>query len=388
MDELETAIAEAMKSEAAPVVDDVVTQPAPEAAPAVETPPEGETAEQRQARIDATGRAHDETGKFTTKPKTETAEAPATPVEDAPSGDKTEKPLAPPAHWSPEAKAAFVNAPRAVQQEALKREEEIAGKAKEWQSKAEDYNRLDKVIGPQRDRLAREGRSVDMAINQLFSFENAMQSNPVSGVTELLRVFARGNELQVIDQIARANGYVLTQATNQGQPTEGQAPVQADPTVRRLQEQVQQLTQTLTQQQTAAQQHAQNNMRAEIEAVAKDPKNLYYENLKDKIAAIVSIGDHKGDPRPIKERVQEAYDQACWADPKVRDLILADRQRQQQAAAQEAARQKAAAARQASVSITGSPGGPAPAAARPPGSTRSNSDYEADVRAAFEGSRA
>lgn len=384
MDDLEADIKAAIASETkadAPAVE------TPAAAP-VETPeaPATETAAQAEARV------RDEAGRFAKK---EAAEAQAKPAEGAepkaPAEAKTEgdKPaLQPPPHWSPEAKAAFVNAPRALQEQALKREEEISGKAKEWQGKAEDYNRLEKVIAPQRDRLAREGRDPVSAINQLFAFENAMQSNPVSGVTEILKVFARGNELAVINMIAQQNGYQLTQATNQGQPTEGEPPAQVHPTVRRLEEQVQQLTQTLTQQQTAAQQQAQQAVLADIQAVATDPKNLYYENLKEKVAAIVSIGDRTGDKRPIKERVQEAYDQACWADPTVRNLIMADQQRQEQAKAAEAARQKAAAARAASGSITGSPG--VGATGRPNGSKVANhgDDIAADIMAAMNAVRA
>lgn len=387
MDDLEADIKAAIASEKG----DAAPAPAAEPVAAVE-PAEAAPAQETAAQAEA--RARDEQGRFAKKEAAEAAAKPnegAEPVK-APAEAKTEgadKPaLQPPSHWSPEAKAAFVNAPRPLQEQALKREEEISGKAKEWQGKAEDYNRLERVIAPHRDRLAREGRDPAAAINQLFAFENAMQSNPVSGVTEILKVFARGNELAVINMIAQQNGYQLTQATNQEDAEQGYRPAQADPTVRRLEEQVQQLTQTLTQQQTVAQQQEQQKVLADIQAVATDPKNLYYENLKEKVAAIVSIGDRTGDKRPIKERVQEAYDQACWADPTVRGLIMAEQQRQQQAAAQEAARQKAAAARAASGSITGSPG--VQAGARPTGSKVANhgDDIAADIMAAMNAVRA
>lgn len=358
--------------------------------------PEGETPAEKQKRIDATGRAHDETGKFTAKPKDEPEAKPAKGAKvEAVVAEPSEakdvkdqpKPLQPPVHWTAQAKAEFVNAPRALQEQALKREEEIEAARKEWGGKAEDYNRLDKVIAPHRDRLAREGRDPASAINQLFAFENAMMNNPVAGASEILRVFAPGNELRVIDQIARANGYQLVQANNQGQaPAQGEGgqpqPLDLDnhPTVRRLNETIQNLTKDVTARQQAAEQSSRQATLNEIEAFKSDPAHLYYENVKVKMAALLSIGDQAGDKRPIKERLQEAYDEAVYADPTTRAIMFAEKQRQADA---EAAR-KAAAARHAAGSVTGSPGNGA-AAPRP--RSHSNS-IEDDVREALLESRA
>ena len=373
-----------------------VEAPEPKAAvveaPVVEAP-EGETAAEKQARIDATGRAHDEKGKFTEKPAKPTkgkdkpakTEAPVVEAKDTPDqkadGDQP-KPLQPPSHWTAQAKAEFVNAPRALQEQALKREEEIGAAQKEWGGKAEDYNRIDKVVGPHRDRWARAGMTPDTAINQLLSMERAIASNPVSGITEVLRAFARGNELQVIDQIARANGYQLTKATNQGSdPAEGkadgQSPINLDehPTVRRLNETIQNLTRDAEARQNAEMQSARNKTLSEIEAFKSDPAHLYYENVKDTMAALLRIGDEAKDQRPIKDRLQEAYDKAVHADPVTRQIVIAE---QQKLATAEAAR-KAAAARHAAGSVTGSPGNGA-AAPRP---RSQNSSIEDDVREAL-----
>jgi hypothetical protein len=78
--------------------------------------------------------------------------------------------------------------------------------------------------------------------------------------------------------------------------------------------------------------------------------------------------------------LQEAYDQACWADPAVRPLILTDQQRAAQAKAADEARAKAWAARRASGSVTGAPGAggsPSQRASNP------NASVEDDVREAY-----
>lgn len=388
-DDLESDVAAAVRGAPAEPA-----APAPEAAPAPAAVADqaATDAAAEQAKIDAAGRAHGKDGKFVPKPGEKEPEATTAPASAKADAKQADAPLMPPSHWDAQAKAEFMNAPRAVQQQILKREEEITGKSKEWQGKAEDYNRLDKVIAPHRDRLAREGRDPAMAINQLFSFENAMQTNPVNGVVEILKVFARGNELGVINAIAQANGLQLVKANNQGQPEQGADPTNpADPTARRLQElqeQVQNLTRTATQQQQTEQQQREQQAAAhrqsvlsEVAAFAKDPAHLYYENVKLQMSALLKIGDEAGDARPIQERLKEAYDQAVHANPQTRAIILAEQQRKQQAEEQA----RAEAARRAAVSVTGSPG-PGAAQLRPSGAN-SNS-IEDDVRAAFAASRA
>lgn len=369
------------------------------------TPPETDAAE---VVVDAEGRSRAKDGKFAAKQRAETE--PTEPVgakapNEAPDPkvkpeDKVadEKALTPPSHWSPQAKSDFMAAPRSVQQQVLKREGEIEDARKDWGTKAEDYNKLDKVLSPHRDRWARDGKSPDVAISQLLAAEGAIQKSPVEGLEYLLRTFVGGRELQTIDQIARRHGYQLTKATNQGTAPDGAAtpsPTNApDPTVRRLESDIHELSQKLAardsadaEAQRSAEQSRIASLEAEVSAVATDPKNLYFENLREQIAALVSIGDKKNDTRPIRVRVQEAYNDACYADPTVRALVLAEAQRKTRDANDAAAKAKAEAARAAGGSVTGSPGQGAPAPK--PGSTSNSRDgYEASVRAAVASHRA
>lgn len=351
--------------------------------PAVETP---EANAQPEPKADKNGNLHGEKGRFTAKSKADVpveatdnvlgTPGPAKELADKEAAAAGAKVLQPPSHWTPEAKAAFVNAPRPLQEQALKREEEISNAAKDWQGKAEDYNRLNRVIAPNADRWARQGRSPDAAINQLISFERALESNPAAATFEVLRVFAPGNELQVINQIAQANGYQLVRAGNQGETAQGAQPAMVDPTVRSLQEQVHNLTTHLTQQQQAEVNNNRRQLLSEVNAFAAEPEHLYFENVRKTVAMIVTEGDENGDTRPIRVRLQEAYDQAVWADPKTRALML--QQQQRQAQVEEAKRVEAA--RRAGGSITGSP---EQGAFVPGNNRRSQRDsIEDDVRAA------
>lgn len=393
LDDIEGDIAASIKEvatgEPAPKVE-AVAPPVVET-PEVETPPVAEVKETRERAAD---------GKF--KGKTEQAAElvdAAAPVDAKPTKDKPtegeEKALNPPTHWPAQAKADFLNAPRSVQQAALDRESETETARKEWGGKAEEYNQIDKVIGAHRERWARDGKTPAVAINQLLAAEGVLQKDTVGGFEYLLTAYARGNELRTMDQIARKNGYMLVKATDQGQPAPGAQPAPtnaADPTVRRLESTVQELTQR-EQARVAEQAKARSDEEArqtatqlaEVEAVRNDPKNVYFHNLRNDIAALVRQGELNGDTRPIRERVQEAYDKACWADPTVRGLTIAAQQKVDQAAAAEAAKAKAAAARSASGSLTGSPG-PGTHSGRS-GASKSTS-IEDDVRAAMASSRA
>lgn len=339
-------------------------------------PAEGKTAAQLKA--DARGNLHGDKGKFAPKPKEgEDATPPAAAKGEKTAAAGSDKVLQPPPHWTPQAKAEFVNAPRALQEQALKREEEISGKTKEWQGKAEDYNRLDKILSPHRDRWQRAGMQPDAAINTLIGFETLLASDPVKGVESLLLAFAKGNELRVIDTLVRRHGLQLVKATNQGdQPSQGNSPAQADPTVSRLVEQVQFLTSHLTQRTQAEHLQRFNTMVEETKAFAAKPENIYYENLKGEIADIVERWEKAGDKRAPQEMLSAAYEQAGWANPQVRPLLLQEQQKKAQA---EQAK-RAAAARHAAGSVTGSPGsGRAAPPVRPP----HQASVEDDVRAAM-----
>jgi hypothetical protein len=97
-----------------------------------------------------------------------------------------------------------------------------------------------------------------------------------------------------------------------------------------------------------------------VEAFAADPANLYFENVRDRMSALLRAG--------AATDVADAYQQATWSDPDVRQALLRQSEAGRQGQASDAARAKAAQARHASGSVTGSPspgsspgrGGPAP----------------------------
>lgn len=384
LDDIEADIAAALNA--------TDTAPAVEPAPAVEVAPAPvETTDTpADVKVDATGRAHAKDGKFAPKdgkpPAVEVAAVdPAAPQVEAPKEGKHK----PHSHWSPEMKAHFMDLPEGVQKAWLDREADMDKGRSEWATKAEDFNRINKIIEPMRGRWAMQGLSPDVAIGQLVSAANLLQQNPREGFEHLLKTYAGDRYLHLINDIAMKNGYALTQSDNQGQqPTQGQQPAMADPTVRRLEEQIQHLTQKLSSYDQREADTVRSTLAAEVNTVRNDPKNLFFENVKDEVAMFAQRAMDSGDKRPAREIVQEAYDRAVWANPTTRSLQMQANEKAKAQADQAARQQQVNTARQASVSVTGSPGQGAPVAKPAPQFKNRLDDIEADIRAVMESGRA
>lgn len=331
-----------------------------------------EAVEKPAVKVDDAGRARDEHGRFAPKEEEaapveaaakETPKATTTaPDPKAQEAQAVEQPKAiqPPKAWSPEAKAAFLEAPAAVQQAMLKRNEEMEEGQKQWSAKAESFNRLDKVLAPHREKWALNGVSEDQAIAQLIAAQNLLETRPYEAIAYLARISNVDLRRLV--------------APSQGQPGQGQQQlpdIGQHPLVQQLTQQVQTLTQNLTSRQQAEEEQHRNATLSEIEKFASDPEHIYFENVRPKVAALLRADGLEGKASP-QERLKAAYDEACWATPNVRALMQA-------AAAKKAAdAAKVKDARNASGSVAGAPG--------PGKSVRagtSNDDLEDDIRSAM-----
>lgn len=320
-------------------------------------------------------RDRDELGRFKAK---ETQE-PEQPQQQAPAEQNTKpapepqgveakaapatETIRPPATWSAEAKAAFLNAPRDVQQQMLRAVEDMEKGKQTWETKAESFNRLDKVIAPHREKWALNGVQEDQAIAQLLAAQNLLERDPASAI----RWLAQSYNLDLSQLFGR-----------QGAQPQGQQPVsmQQHPVIQQLAQQVQTLQQNIAQRDQQEQDAARNATLKEIERFATDPAHMYFENVRQEVAALIRIGDQSGDSRPIHDRLKEAYTRACRANDSVWNLIQADQDKK----AKEALRARDA--RNASGSVAGAPG--------PGQAVRTNAptdDLEADIRSAMAASR-
>lgn len=319
-------------------------------------------------------RARDESGRFAEKPKDkltlkpkeavsaeakpERAEKPAieTPAPEA-SGKpgategKTAQPnaqaetVAPPVHWNGDGKVEWGRLPVAVRQQIAKDYSTVA-----------DLRPLAQTLAPYKDRFTRDFGGTDRAIPAILSTWDFAQQQPAQFTAQFVAKYSNGNPVDFLQKIAQQLGVDPRQfqtGDNGGQPAhEAQ---QGDPVIAQLQATVQQLQGQLqrVEQQPALAQNAQIDR--DINAFAADPAHPYYQDVKIAMQAILAVpglvtAEHG------QEILKQAYDQACWANPQIRQTLQA--KAQADAAAKLAADRKATVNRatQAGGSINGAPG--------------------------------
>lgn len=340
-EDLEAAFAEAAGGE--PIGDAAPR----EAAATLEAPAalEGaEGGEKDTAKPDG-ARERDATGKFA-KPQdgAEPSET-AKPADAEPPSETTRIPPSLPAA----VKAKWASLEPEVKQAFTKLEETVQTSKAEWGKKAERLNRFDEILSPRREKHQLSGLDDYQAVQTLFAAQDLLERDPVLGLTHL----------------ARSYGVDLRQFAQQmSGPGQAQLPQAMDPALHPVLARVQTLENQLTQQSQAAEAAQVATATAEIEAFRNDPKNLYFDNVKDRLYAILQSGQ--------AQTLSEAYETAIWASPEIRPLLLAEQKVSAQQAQTEAAqRERASSARRAAGSVTGAPGtASSPAAAASSGSVR------------------
>lgn len=262
--------------------------------------------------------------------------------------------LEPPPEWTAEEHELFRKLDPASQKWVLDRvntAQEVQGKASQA---SKQYEAIESVLAPHRDRWARDGMSEAVAIKQLVALSDYAASKP----TEFIAWFAS------------QRGIDLGQLTGkQPEPDQGLSDAQMkDPAVRALaqryevlekklseiQGQTEKITGSLThkEQEAAAAQERQNreaiqNFMSETDESGK-PKRPYFSQVREMMGVLLENGKAAG--------LEDAYDRACRADP---DVWAKIEQAQKARESQETAKQsrgKAAAARIAGSSVSGSPG--------------------------------
>lgn len=340
----------------------------PEAPPTAETAAPGEaapeTTNEQTGDKPAGAVERDEHGRFApkeSKAAPETTPAAEVKTETAPPADtgaQTEPTRVPPS-LPAAVKAKFATLDTDVQQAFGKLEESVQTAKAEWGRKGERLNRYDEIIGPQLDKWRASGLDEFSGIQTLISAQAILERNPVDGLQFLARSY--GVNLQALAQ----------QAVGQTPAQEGQPaptlPPGFDSVLNPLVEQVRTLQQHFERQTQSTEAANLAEARSEVAQFASKPENMYFENVKDDVVRRLQSG--------AAATLAEAYEQATWASPEIRPLLLkaqapapvVDTAKKDAEAAQ---RKKAEAARNAAGSVTGAPAPGAKAPQGPTGSVR------------------
>ncbi len=243
--------------------------------------------------------------------------APASPVQAQPVAPEK---IAAPQEWSGLAKVKWDKLPAAVQQEIVTRETQRM-------AATQDLLPVKEMVDVNREFLVNQAGSVPEAMRQMMQFARMSVDNPV----------------QLAEHILRSKGIDPRQAFA-GQPTpQGVAPQQTQ--APDIQAYVAQLVQQAVQPfQAQAEQQQTQQLQSTIDQFASRPDRPFFNDVRVHMGQLIQAGAAK--------TMDEAYEQATWANPAIRaHLLEVDREATEKAKAVEV--QKARAAQR--TAVTGSP---------------------------------
>lgn len=221
-----------------------------------------------------------------------------------------------PKTWRPEAAAKFASLPPEVQQEVLKREEDIFRGLEAYKADASIGKALKGIVQP---------------YMQVFQAQGIDPLQQVSGLMRAHVALSTGTpeqKQQFFQHLAKEYGVEL-----------GMEAPYIDPQVAGLQKQLAELQSRLNGREQQEIAEARSKLQAEIDAFASDPAHQYFDEVANDIAGLLRSGAAKS--------LQEAYEKAVWANPITRAKEQARLTAEAEAKAKAEAAEKAKQARKA-----------------------------------------
>lgn len=268
-------------------------------------------------------------------------------------------------------KAKFASLDPDVRQAFVALEDSVQTAKAEWGTKGQRLNRFEEIISPHLPRWEMNGLDAFTGIQSLIAAQSLLDRNPVDGLVQIARSYG-------LTPAHLAQAFGLPQANGQQPGPEGGYAPTANPDIQAVLQsalspvmsQVQTLQQQIAREREASQAAQLAEAQRQVEAFASDPANMYFHNVQDAVADLISLARQSGQDLSLKE----AYERAVWADPTIRphlmkaqaDAVAAESARaadEAKKAAEAAQRAKAQSAQRAAGSVTGSPApGSAPSA--------------------------
>lgn len=282
--------------------------------------PETNTVEVKTDKSQKTGRERDESGKFSKEQKAKSVSADKNIVE------KTT--FAMPKSFNQGLAAEWSKLPGPIQEQLAKREDDYHKELTKHDEERVFGREVRQLANPYLPVIAAEGGDIKVAFQQFLN------------TAYKLRTSTPQIKGQLLLQLAQEFGADLRGAS--------QTQSQTNPQLQGLQQQVESLKKVIENEQALKKQQEDSAIQSQISSFAADPKNIHFEAVKAHMASLLKSG--------LAKDLQDAYDQAVYANPHTRSTLLAAQTgvvNEQRVANQKA---KAEAARRAGSSIKGSPG--------------------------------
>lgn len=285
------------------------------------------------------------------KPDDPELEADAEEVDEGDEGEDEFEEIEPPANWPEQEREWFADLPPAMQHAYMARAQNmladytrktqaIAQERQQINQMRQSYSDLERIIGPRQQQWALNGMNPAQAVSQLIALSDFATNDPTGFVKYFSNL--RGVDLQSLVQ-QQSEEYVDPQVAALRQPL---AEVQA-----RLNQLAMQHEQSQQQQSAAQYQQTWNATHAAIDNFARqtdqngNPLYPFFDEVMDDMTALISSGR--------AQSMAQAYQDAVWLNPSVRNKMLARSRSIENARA----RQTVQRAKRAAASLSGASGG-------------------------------
>lgn len=249
---------------------------------------EQESEKQKNIQTDADESGGDGTGDGTDKTEEGTEVPSATGQVEAP---KT---------WKPEAAAEWSKVPPLVQQEILKREQDMFTGLETYKVAADFGKTVHSILNPYAEGIRSRG------------------GDPIDHVHKILeadRILSTASDEEKVE-------HFMALARSYGVNFQADDVSFEDTTVKELRQTVASLQSRLDNQDKTAQNAHRLQIEKEVKAFESDPKNIYFNELGNDIARLISTG--------VATSLQEAYDKAVWTNPITRDKEIQRQQKERE----------------------------------------------------------
>lgn len=251
------------------------------------------------------------------EPSEETIEEPEVKVEPEEAEVEAE-PRQAPKSWTKEMQVKFATLPPDVQDYVELRENQMKQGLENDRSDANLGRVMRDTMTPYRAMLQAQGVNEAQAVQSLMNVHYKLTNLSPAEKTAYGISILKGYGIEI-----------------PGMQAEEQQNI--DPTVRKLQEELNGIKQSLTKSQEATINQAKERVQRDVEAFATDASHPYFDEVADDIAAMIQAGHD----------LENAYEKAVWANPVTRQKELARLQTEQQASIREKATKEADKARKA-----------------------------------------
>lgn len=254
--------------------------------------------------------------------------------------------IAAPLSWSKEHKKEFESLPPAIQQIVARREsEKESAFTRAMQSANESQKQAKEIydaIAPFQQRAVLQGAHLPTVLQRMLAWQEVLDADPITGAAQLLQTLGV-DPRQLIQQQQQQPGYSAEYA--------------------QLQQKVLQLETQLTEREQRQFQAQYEAVELEIERFATEANEAgeahrpYFAHVAPLMQPIVERLRAQYPTASGTDILTRAYEDACYADPDVRDILLRQARANDEAQQSAERRDKAKAARKAGSSVSGAPSG-------------------------------